>query len=112
MNVKTERTGGILIAKTQGRIDSANALDFEDAMNSAMGSEDRTIVMDLGGLTYISSAGLRVILVIAKTLRKRKVELILCSLSKQTQEVFEMSGFDKIVPIEASREEALAKIAG
>ena len=110
MDIKTERNDGTLITKAQGRIDGANARDFEEEMNSAINSDDSTVVMDLEGLTYISSAGLRVILLIAKTLRKRNVELILCSLSDPIREVFEISGFDKIIPVEASREQALARI--
>ena len=79
-------------------------------MKAAISSDDNTVVMDLEGLSYISSAGLRVILLIAKTLRKRNADLILCSLSDPIREVFEISGFDKIIPVHASREQALAAV--
>ena len=110
MDIKTERNDGTLIAKAQGRIDGVNARDFEEAMKAAISSDDGTVVIDLEGLSYISSAGLRVILLIAKTLRKRNAELILCSLSDPIREVFEISGFDKIIPVHASREQALSSI--
>ena len=110
MDIKTERNDGTLIAKAEGRIDGVNARDFEEAMKKAINSDDSTVVIDLEGLSYISSAGLRVILLIAKTLRKRNAELILCSLSDPIREVFEISGFDKIIPVHASREQALATI--
>lgn len=112
MDIETERNNGILIAKAQGRIDGVNARDFEEAMKAAISSDDSTVVIDLEGLSYISSAGLRVILLIAKALRKRNAELILCSLSDPIREVFEISGFDKIIPVHASREQALASIGG
>ena len=110
MDIQTERHNGTLIAKTAGRIDGVNARNFEETLKAAISDDDNTVVMDLEGLSYISSAGLRVILLIAKTLRKRNAELMLCSLSDPIREVFEISGFDKILPVHASREEALAAI--
>jgi anti-anti-sigma factor len=111
MGVKTERQGDTLIAKTDGRVDSANAREFQTALEAAIGASDRAVILDMEDLSYISSAGLRVILLIAKTLRKRNAELMLCSLSDPIREVFEISGFDKIIPVHASREQALAAIA-
>ena len=110
MDIQTERIGGTLIAKAQGRIDGVNARDFEEAMKAAISSDDSAVVMDLEGLSYISSAGLRVILLIAKTLRKRDAEFLLCSLSDPIREVFEISGFDKIIPVHDSREKAIASL--
>ena len=110
MDIKTERNDGTLIARAEGRIDGVNARDFEEAMKAAISSDDSTVVIDLEGLSYISSAGLRVILLIAKTLRKRNAELVLCSLSDPIREVFEISGFDKIIPVHGSREQALSSI--
>ena len=110
MDIKTESSNGTLIAKAEGRIDGVNARDFEEAMKAAIGSDYSTVIIDLEGLSYISSAGLRVILLIAKTLRKRNAELVLCSLSNPIREVFEISGFDKIIPVHATREQALASV--
>ena len=112
MDIKTESSNGTLIAKAEGRIDGVNARDFEEAMKAAINSDYSTVIIDLEGLSYISSAGLRVILLIAKTLRKRNAELVLCSLSNPIREVFEISGFDKIIPVHASREQALASVGG
>ena len=112
MDIQTERENGTLIAKAEGRIDGVNARDFEEALKNAISGDDSTVIMDLEGLSYISSAGLRVILLIAKTLRKRNADLMLCSLSDPIREVFEISGFDKIIPVHGSREKALAAIGG
>ena len=77
-------------------------------MNSKIGDSARSVVLDFANLTYISSAGLRAILLIAKSLGAKKGELVLCNLSKRIAEVFSISGFDKILSIYATREEALA----
>ena len=59
-------------------------------------------------LTYISSAGLRVVLLVAKTLQQQDAKLAVCSLSDSIREVFEISGFDKIVPVYASTGDAIS----
>ena len=112
MDIQTEREENTLIAKAAGRIDGVNARDFEEAMKAAISEDDNAVIMDLGELSYISSAGLRVILLIAKGLRKRNAEFMLCSLSDPIREVFEISGFDKVIPVHASRADALATLSG
>ena len=81
-------------------------------MKAAISSDYSTVIIDLEGLSYISSAGLRVILLIAKTLRKRNAELrSLLALESDSGKSFEISGFDKIIPVHASREQALASVS-
>jgi anti-sigma B factor antagonist len=110
MEVTTESDNGTLIAKAGGRIDGTNAGDFEDAMKTAARSNDDAVVLDCEGLSYISSAGLRAILRLAKDLNRRAVKFVLCSLSDPIREVFQISGFDKIITIHASRTVALESL--
>ncbi len=112
MGISTEREGATLIAKTEGRVDGANAREFQDALEEAIDPADRAVILDLENLSYISSAGLRVILLTAKTLRKQDASLSVCSLSEPIRQVFEISGFDKIIPIHASQAEAVAAVSG
>jgi anti-anti-sigma factor len=108
MQINVERKNETLITKVEGRIDGGNAREFENALSAAIRDDDRSLILDLEDLSYISSAGLRVILLIAKTLRKRDAEFLLCSLSDPIREVFKISGFDKIIPVHDTRAEALA----
>ena len=57
MEIKTEREDGILIANVNGRVDSANAREFENVLSSAISDDDTSVVVDFGGLSYISSSG-------------------------------------------------------
>ena len=66
------------------------------------------MVIDLGKLSYISSAGLRVILLTAQKLKAKGKSLKLCSLSPMILEVFEVSGFSKLIPIHKDRDAALS----
>ena len=57
MEIKTERQNGTLIAKVEGRVDSANAREFENALSSAISDDDTYVIADFEGLSYISSSG-------------------------------------------------------
>ena len=112
MEVTTERLDGVLSARVSGRVDSTNAREFEETIRSAIEDGDRTVILDFEKLVYISSAGLRAVLMTAKNLWKRDAEFALCSLSEMVREVFEVSGFDKIITIYPTRAEALSSIDG
>ena len=111
MAISTNREGQILIVKTEDRIDGANAREFQVDLEAAIDPDDRGLVLDLEQLSYVSSAGLRVILLTAKTLRKQNGKLAVCSLSDSVREVFEISGFDKIIPVHDNQAEAAAALA-
>ena len=111
MEIGVERQDGALIATAEGRIDGINASDFEQALRNAIGEGDGAVIVDFSGLSYISSAGLRAVLLIAKLLSQRSAKFGICALTDPIREVFEISGFDKIVAIHDSREEALRAVA-
>ena len=107
MEIKVEREGGALVAMTEGRVDGANAREFHEALQSIIDETDRTVILDMGGLTYISSAGLRAILQTARTLKRQNGRLAVCALSDSVNEVFRVSGFDKIIDTYPSSDEAI-----
>ncbi len=110
MAISTSREGQTLIVKTADRIDGANARELQVDLEAAIEPSDRGLVLDLEELSYISSAGLRVILLTAKTLRKQNAKLAVCSLSGSVREVFEISGFDKIIPVHDTQVDATAAL--
>ncbi len=112
MEVHAEREDGILITRAEGRVDGNNAREFEEALSTAIGKDDRLLILDLQDLAYISSAGLRVLLMVAKEFQRRGGKLVVCSLTETINEVFEISGFSKIIPTHTSRADALARHGG
>ena len=112
VDVTTERQDDVLSADVGGRIDGSSAAQFEEAIRTAIEDSDRAVIMDFEKLVYISSAGLRAILLTAKSLQSRDAKLVLCSLSEQIREVFEISGFDKVLAIHPTRAAALAALKG
>ncbi len=107
LSMTTERTGSILIASAKGRIDGANATAVQGVLSDAIESGITLLLLDLSNLTYISSAGLRVIMLTARTLDRSGSKFAVGSLSSAVREVFQISGFDQIIPIFDSRAEAI-----
>ena len=74
------------------RVDSSNAAEAESAVKSALQAGTK-VLLDMEELVYISSAGLRVVLLAAKQLRGATGKLTVCGMSGNVRQVFEMSGF-------------------
>lgn len=104
--------GTALIISVTGRIDGVNAQEFYNNLNKEIDGSDNPVVLDLENLSYISSAGLRSILLIAKTLKGKNTKFMLCSLPEPIKEIVEIAGFDKIIDILQSRTAAVEAIKG
>ena len=111
MDVSTDRQDGVLFVRIEGRIDGANARQFEEAVRSAIEDGDRAVILDFEQLVYISSAGLRVVLMTAKGMYRRDIGFGLCCLTDVVRAAFATSGFDKIITIHSTRAEAIAAFA-
>ncbi|MBR4158692.1 MAG: anti-sigma factor antagonist [Spirochaetia bacterium] len=95
--ITTEVKNNIFYIQLHGRIDSSNAAPVEEEILDAVGScTCPAIVVDADDLAYISSAGLRVIL----RLRKTRPELKIINASSAVYEIFEMTGFTEMIPVE------------
>lgn len=112
MDITSQRRDGTLIVSAEGRVDGANARKFQKAVENVITDGDSAVILDMEGLSYISSAGLRSILLIAKGLQKRSSKFGVCSLQDPIREVFRIVGFDKIVSIYDSQGEAVAGLTG
>jgi anti-anti-sigma factor len=94
--------GRIIVA--MGRLDSASAGTFENQLLALFESSGARVLVDFSGLEYVSSAGLRVVLMGAKKARQTQGKMALCGLRPDVREVFEVSGFLKIIDVVADRE--------
>ena len=93
-----------------GHVDGVNAQEFQESLDRRVedSGSSRPVVLDLESLSYISSAGLRSILLIAKTLKSKEIKFMLCSLSDSIMEIIQITGFDKIIDVHESRAAALS----
>lgn len=92
--------------KPQGRLDSVTGPAFEKDLLQQIEGGQRRLLLDFAELQYISSAGLRIVLLAAKKMKAVGGKLALCSLNPQIAEVFAISGFNNILDIHASRDSA------
>ena len=104
-----KRENSLLTATLSGRMDAITAAEFTNQLDSWITEEQKSFTIDCGQLDYISSAGLRAILIIAKKVRALDGKLQLAALQESVQTVFEISGFDKIIPIFANLDDAAAQ---
>ena len=108
MKIVANQERGFLVVRVEGRLDIATSPEFEKSGAAFMEEGHKKIILDFSGLEYISSAGLRSILSIAKKLKGGGGSLSLCGLTGLVKEVFDLSGFDSFLPIHAELEQALA----
>ena len=108
MNISAKKENGINIVSLKGRMDALTSPDLEKRIRIMIAEGEKSFILDLEKLDYISSAGLRTILIITKELTKKKGFLFLSSLQQRVQEVFELSGFSSIIPIYGTLEIALS----
>jgi stage II sporulation protein AA (anti-sigma F factor antagonist) len=110
MNVSVEKQGDIAVVAVAGQINSANAAEIESRLLEQVEQGEQRCVLDLGQLDYISSAGLRVVLLMAKKLKQNQGSLVLCNLQPHVREVFDISGFLAILTVTETRDQALAQV--
>lgn len=110
MEIRVEKDEKCPIVSVKGRMDALTAPDFERQVSEMIEKEDTDFIIDLAELEYISSAGLRSILVAAKKLKQKEKRLFLAALQDVVKEVFEISGFSGIIPIFDSVETVLKQI--
>ena len=96
------------VVPSVGRLDSASSPDFEAQVLETLQSAPPRLVLDMSALDYVSSAGLRVILLAGKRLKAGGGRLALAGLRDNVRDVFEMSGFLTLFPILPTVDEALA----
>jgi anti-anti-sigma factor len=110
MEIAEQRAGDTTIIEVKGRIDSNTAKAFGERLASLIQSGRARLVVDLGHIMYISSAGFRALLVAGRLAEKASGTLVLCSLSAEVQRLFELGAFTDLFAIYASREEGLTKL--
>jgi anti-sigma B factor antagonist len=111
MQISEERTADVLTVGLKGRLDASTSKSVEDFLLKQIDAGSRLFVLDLGGLEYISSVGLRVFMMAAKRLKVVKGKIVVCSLSAPIKEVFEISGFTSLFPMFDDRAAAVKGVA-
>lgn len=106
MKVTTSASGTATVAAVEGRVDSANAKDLDQELGAIIDGGGTRLVVDCSGLRYISSAGLRALLVAIKRTNKAGGGVAMCQVPDHIREVLEVSGFTRLTSVFGTVEEA------
>lgn len=108
MNIHQSNRGDVTVLMPSGRIDTTTSGAVDDAIRRAVDDGARKLVVDFAGVDYISSAGLRVFLVLAKRMRDLRGQLVLCGMPEPVRQVFHLAGFMPLFRVEVSQDAAVA----
>lgn len=98
---------GTALVTPKGRIDATTSAQLERMLHGPIEAAQRFVLVDLAQVTYMSSSGLRVLLVAAKELHQRDGSLVLCCLQPSVSRVLRMTGLSEILPLYQTRDAAL-----
>jgi stage II sporulation protein AA (anti-sigma F factor antagonist) len=112
MQIVESRADGIVAVAPAGRIDTTTAPALEQHLIGLMAAGQRRIVVDFSGVDYISSAGLRVMLLLARRVQDAGGRLGLCGMGDAVRQVFQLAGFLPLFVVLDTREAAVQRIAG
>lgn len=113
LELKQSRVGDVVVIAVSGRVDHATAEQFRTelwphVLGCAAGGD--RLLLDLAGLEYISSAGLRVLMLAWRQAKGREGTLVVCGLQPIVREIFQISRFDVVFHVVPDREAALAEL--
>lgn len=109
MDIKQETQGTITTLHLAGRLDANTAGELESTMVPLINGGTSQLIVDFAELEYISSAGLRVLLLGAKLTKKAGGKVVLCQLKDFIKEIFEIAGFMPIFTVVDTCEDAQAQ---
>ncbi len=107
-----ESCGPALLLRVYGRINVLTADVFEADVMSAISRGDGDVIIDTSEVTYLTTAGLRVFLLLSRELKKSDRSLHICNLKPYIYQVFEKIGFHLVIPIHQDVPSALAAVEG
>jgi anti-sigma B factor antagonist len=112
MKVGIEALAEATVVTPAGRLDFDAANGFQQSLEgvlSAAGQVPAALIIDGSVLEYVSSAGLRAVLLAARAAQRAGVPFALCALQPAVREVFDLSGFSRIIAVHPDRATALAQ---
>ncbi len=111
MEILEKEIGNVYLISIGGNLDAYSVNDVESKLNSLIDSGHVRLVVSLDKLEYISSSGLRVLLVTLKKVRKQQGDIRLACLKSNIKEVFDISGFTQLFNILDTDETAIDSFA-
>jgi anti-anti-sigma factor len=106
LEIKSEVTNGITVCRLTGKIDGLTGPALESSAASAINEGNSRLIFDMRQVTYVSSAGLRSILLTAKRAEAAEGGLAIFGLQSAVNKVFEITGLHDLIPIVSDENQA------
>ena len=100
MKTKIEEIDGKYVATLEGEMDTAAAMEVEEAMKPLYKSNGKDVIIDCTNLEYIASSGLRILLSILKDAKAGGSHVVLRNVNEDIKNVFSLTGFINIFEFE------------
>jgi anti-anti-sigma factor len=110
MEAQVEEKGDVIVVRVKGRLDAASSPQLEKKINSIIESGHFKLILNLAGVDYLSSAGMRLMLSISKKLKHLEGKVIACNVNDDVMEVIKMAGFHQVLEFYPSEEECFNHI--
>lgn len=111
MEILLQEQDGCLVLSIAGRLDAIAAPLLQSRFEEVLTPENSRVIVDMAGVDYISSGGLRVLLIMAKEVSARGGGIVLVQLHPFVEDILRMSGFHTLIPAAGTREDALKLLA-
>lgn len=108
MDIKTQVYKRVAAVTVAGRVDSATAGDLETALSALTDGGSNNLVLDLSGVDFLSSSGLRVLVTTLKAVRKTGGDVRLAQPSQRAIDAINLAGLDVLFKVFPDRESAIA----
>ena len=99
MKITISQIGTKQLVTLEGRLDTTNALQFQEDIKPLMEGEMPDIEIDCTNMEYTSPQGLRIFLMLQKSVNARKGKMVMKNMKPQVKEVFDITGFSNIICI-------------
>ena len=99
MTIESSRQGNVAVVQVAGKLDAGSAPAFESACEQHLREGSTHIVVDMSGLQYVSSMGLRSFLLIARQAKAKNGSVLLCGMNGFVKEVFDMTNVASLFPL-------------
>lgn len=111
MEITEKTVNGVQILSLAGSLDASTSGILEQRFNSLVSATNKNFVLEMGNVEYVSSGGLRVILVITKKLKAVGGAVVLAGLNASIEELIHMTGFSSLVKMAAGEEQAVTQLS-
>jgi anti-anti-sigma factor len=112
VDLNATQDNGVLVLQPPGRINHTNAEQFQQALEACRADQAAAVLMDLSRLEYISSAGLRILMLLSKKLAATRARLVVAAPQPVVAEILEISRFNLVFRIHETVEDATAALTG